>query len=89
MAAHTDPGDAAVYNFGTNQTLAVDDSVALTADRLGATPVVEHTGGKRGWPGDAPFILLDCARLHALGWSPTLPVDQAVFRTVDWLEANA
>jgi UDP-glucose 4-epimerase len=52
MAAHTDPGDAAV------------------------------------WPGDSPLILLDCAILRALGCSPTLPIDQAIVRTVDWLEAN-
>jgi len=88
MAAHTDPGDAAVYNLGTNETVAVDDSVAIIADRLGASRMVEHTGGKRGWPGDSPLIRLDCAKLRALGWSPTLPIDQAIVRTVDWLEAN-
>ena len=88
MAAHTDPGEAAVYNLGTDETLTVDESVAIIADRLGASPVLEHTGGKRGWPGDAPLILLDCAKLRALGWSPSLPIDKALLRTVDWLEPN-
>jgi UDP-glucose 4-epimerase len=89
MAAHTDPGEAAVYNLGTDETLTVDESVAIIADRLGASPMLEHTGGKRGWPGDAPLILLDCGKLRALGWSPSLPIDEAVLRTVDWLEPNA
>jgi UDP-glucose 4-epimerase len=89
MAAHTEPGDAAVYNLGTDETLVVDDSVAIIAARLGAEPVIEHAGGRRGWPGDSPLILLDCAKLRALGWAPTLTIDESVARTVDWLEAKA
>jgi len=88
LAAHTAPGDTAVYNLGTDETVLVDDSAALIAARLGVAPAIEHAGGRRGWPGDAPRILLDCTKLRALGWAPALTIEQAIARTVDWLEAN-
>jgi UDP-glucose 4-epimerase len=88
MAAHTEPGDTAVYNLGTDETVVVDESAALIAARLGAAPAIEHAGGPRGWPGDAPRILLDCARLRALGWAPTLTIEESIARTVDWLERD-
>ena len=38
--------------------------------------------------GDSPLIHLDCARIRALGWRPTLSIRDAIRRTVDWLEQN-
>jgi UDP-glucose 4-epimerase len=86
MAAHTEAGESAVYNLGTDETVVVDDSVAIIAERLGVVPEIEHTGGRRGWPGDSPLILLDCTKLRALGWQPTLSIREAIIRTVDWVE---
>jgi UDP-glucose 4-epimerase len=88
-AAHdVDAGTAHVYNLGTDETIVVDESVALIAAHLGVAPEVEHTGGLRGWPGDSPLIHLDCSRMRALGWAPTLTIPDAIARTLDWLEAN-
>ncbi len=87
MAAHTEPGETAVYNLGTDETVVVDDSIAVIAGRLGVAPELEHTGGRRGWPGDSPLIRLDCRKLRALGWQPSLTIEQAILRTVDWLES--
>jgi UDP-glucose 4-epimerase len=88
--AHHDetPGVATVYNLGTDETVVVDDSVAVITEHLGVTPVVEHTGGVRGWPGDSPLIHLDCSRVRSLGWKPTLTIREAIVRTLDWLDAN-
>jgi UDP-glucose 4-epimerase len=79
---------AHVYNLGTEETLLVDDSVALIAEHLSLTPEIEHTGGRRGWAGDSPLIRLDTSRIRALGWAPRLTIAQALLRTLDWLEAN-
>jgi UDP-glucose 4-epimerase len=49
---------------------------------------LSYTGGDRGWIGDNPFIFLDCSRIRALGWRPTLTIQQAVVRTVEYLQAN-
>ena len=80
-------GTAEVFNLGTDETIVVDDSIALIADHLSVTPTLEHTGGKRGWPGDSPLILLDCTKIRARGWAPTLTIKEAIRRTLDWLEA--
>jgi UDP-glucose 4-epimerase len=84
---HREPGVRA-YNLGTDEVSTVDRSVAAVSRHLGIDPVIEHTGGERGWIGDSPFILLDCTRLRALGWKPELTIDQAVVRTLAWFEAN-
>jgi UDP-glucose 4-epimerase len=84
---HGEPG-VNTYNLGTDEVSTVDRSIAAVTRHLGVDPVVERTGGQRGWIGDSPFILLDCARLRALGWEPELTIDQAVIRTLDWFEAN-
>ena len=83
-----EPGTVEVYNLGTDETIVVDDSIATITAHLGVTPELEYTGGVRGWLGDSPLIHLDCARIRALGWRPTLSIRDAIRRTVDWLEQN-
>jgi UDP-glucose 4-epimerase len=86
--AGEEPGRFAVYNLGTDETVVVDQSVGIITGELGMSPKIEHTGGKRGWAGDSPLISLDCSRIRSLGWQPTLTIEQAVVRTVRWLQAN-
>jgi len=89
VAAHDgDAGSTHVYNLGTDETVAVDHSVAVITEHLGVAPTIEHTGGRRGWAGDSPLIHLDCSRIRALGWKPTLTIEQAIVRTLEWLEEN-
>ncbi|MGB9111995.1 MAG: NAD-dependent epimerase/dehydratase family protein [Acidimicrobiales bacterium] len=89
-AAKHHEGDAAahVYNLGTDETITVDDSVAIIAAQLRVSPAVEHTGGIRGWVGDSPLIQLDTSRIRSLGWTPKLTIRKAIERTVEWLGAN-
>jgi UDP-glucose 4-epimerase len=86
-AAGSDPGFT-VYNLGADETVVVDQSVAIITRELGLEPAIEHAGGKRGWAGDSPLIHLDCSKIRALGWAPTLTIEQAIVRTLHWLEAN-
>lgn len=83
-------GDAAacVYNLGTDETLLVDESVALVAEHLSLSPEVQHAGGRRGWVGDSPLIRLDTTRVRDLGWRPQLTIEQALVRTLEWFDAN-
>lgn len=85
--AHEEPG-VAIYNLGTDEVTDVDQSVARVCARLGLDPVIEHTGGERGWIGDSPLIHLDCARLRGTGWAPRSTIAEAVDHTLDWLVAN-
>jgi UDP-glucose 4-epimerase len=87
--AHADrPGELGVYNLGTDETVVVDDSIAIICEHMGLDPTLEYTGGTRGWAGDSPLIHLDCSRIRALGWAPTLTIPVAVGRTLDWFDAN-
>jgi UDP-glucose 4-epimerase len=87
LAAQAEPGYA-VYNLGTDETLVVDDSIAIVCDHLGVSPAIEHSGGRRGWPGDSPLILLDTTRIRARGWQPKVPIRDAVRRTLAWFDEN-
>ena len=87
LARHTGSGSYA-YNLGTDEVTVVDRSVELICAHMGIQPVINHTGGERGWVGDSPLIHLDCTRLRATGWSPDLTIEQAVGRTLDWFDAN-
>lgn len=85
---HQAEGGVHVYNLGTDETVIVDDSVAIITERLGLAPEIEYTGGRRGWTGDSPLIRLDCRKLRGLGWTPDLTIRESIVRTVDWLAAS-
>jgi UDP-glucose 4-epimerase len=78
----------AIYNLGTDEYCTVDESLEWICTELGVNPRREYTGGERGWVGDSPFIFLDCRRIRALGWRPTVSIQQAVLRTLRYLRAN-
>ncbi len=82
------PGELGVYNLGTDETVVVDDSIAIICEHMGLNPKREYTGGKRGWPGDSPLIHLECRRIRELGWAPTLSIRDAIVRTLDWFDSN-
>jgi UDP-glucose 4-epimerase len=85
---HGEQLGAHVYNLGTAETVVVDDSVRVITEHLGLAPVIEHTGGRRGWQGDSPLIHLDTARIRALGWEPRMTIREALVRTLEWFDAN-
>jgi UDP-glucose 4-epimerase len=85
---HSDDPGVHIYNLGTSETTIVDRSANIIAEYLGVRPEIEHSGGKRGWPGDSPLILLDTTRLRSLGWLPKLTIEQAIIRTLEWFDAN-
>ena len=85
---HEEEPGAYVYNLGTDETILVDESVAIIAEQLGLSPQTEHTGGRRGWTGDSPLIHLDTTRIRSLGWEPRLTIREAVVCTLEWLAGN-
>jgi len=86
--SHAGEAGAHIYNLGTDETLLVDESIAIITGHLGLAPELEHTGGRRGWTGDSPLIHLDTTRIRSLGWSPELTIKEAILRTLDWFEEN-
>lgn len=77
-----------IYNLGTNEYCQVTDSIGWITAHLGVTPKLEFGEGNRGWIGDNPFIFLDTQKVRGLGWEPKLTIQQAVIKTVEYLQAN-
>ena len=77
-----------IYNLGTNEYVQVNDSIGYISKGLGLKPVLEYTGGSRGWVGDNPFIFLDTQKIRATGWNTTLTIEQGIVRTLQWLQQN-
>jgi UDP-glucose 4-epimerase len=88
LAAHGQPGSFNVYNLGSDETVLLAESVATITAQMGLAPALDYAGGARGWPGDSPLIHLDCSRIRALGWAPTLSIRDSIVRTVAWFDAN-
>jgi UDP-glucose 4-epimerase len=77
-----------IFNLGTDEYCEVQNSIEWITTELGLTPQLNFTGGERGWIGDNPFILLDCSRIRALGWTPKLTIQEGIIRTLRYLQAN-
>jgi UDP-glucose 4-epimerase len=74
-----------VFNLGSPSYCTVDESVSWICQRLGLKPTLEHTGGRRGWLGDNPFVWLDTSCIQSIGWRAKIGIRQALERTVDYL----
>jgi UDP-glucose 4-epimerase len=74
-----------IFNLGTNEYCEINDSISWITGHLGLTPKRTHSGGKRGWVGDSPFIFLECTKINKLGWLPKVTIRDAVIKTLEWL----
>ncbi len=81
-------GKVNIFNLGVDEYCQVNDSIGWICDHLGVKPELDYTGGERGWIGDSPFILLDCARIRSLGWQPELTIKEGVIKTLEYLQNN-
>jgi len=77
-----------VFNLGADECVQVNDSIRILSAHLGLKPRLEYSGGARGWVGDNPFIFLDTKKLRATGWKAELTIEQAILRTVQWLQRS-
>ena len=77
-----------IFNLGTDEYCAVNDSIGWISETLGLVPTVTYAGGERGWIGDSPFIFLDCRRIRELGWKPSLTIREGILRTLQFLDVE-
>jgi UDP-glucose 4-epimerase len=77
-----------IFNLGTNEYCQVTDSISWISEYLGLAPVLNFTGGDRGWVGDNPFIFLDTTRIRSLGWTPKFTIKESVRSTIKFLQEN-
>jgi UDP-glucose 4-epimerase len=77
-----------IFNLGVDDYCEVNDSINWICEELRVNPIIEYTGGDRGWIGDNPFIFLETKKIQSLGWQPKLGIREGVIRTVEYLRAN-
>jgi len=74
------------FNIGSHEKTKVKEIANLMNKYLGINPSFEYTGGKRGWIGDVPIMLLDTKKLESLGWKNKISFENGVMRYISWLK---
>ncbi|MFQ5406130.1 MAG: NAD-dependent epimerase/dehydratase family protein [Candidatus Micrarchaeia archaeon] len=70
------------FNIGSNNKIKVVKIAEIVKKALNLESAQNvFTGGKQGWKGDVPVMLLDCSKIKKLGWSPSYDSLQAVQKT--------
>lgn len=77
-----------IFNLGVDGYCEVNDSISWICQELGVNPVLNYSGGDRGWIGDNPFIFLDTKKIQSLGWRPKISINEGVIKTVQYLRDN-
>lgn len=76
-----------VFNVGSEEKITVKKIANLIVSTLGLKNVqYKYTGGKIGWPGDVPIMLLSIEKLKNLGWEPRFKIEKSILHTVEWLK---
>jgi UDP-glucose 4-epimerase len=58
-----------VFNLGCEVAIKVTEIAQIVIEEMGLKNVtIKYTGGKRGWPGDAPHVLFNVDKMKRLGW---------------------
>jgi UDP-glucose 4-epimerase len=75
----TDERPCDVFNVSTNTFTSVKKIAEIVIQEMGLSGVrIRYTGGPRGWPGDAPVLLMAADKLRELGWAARHSSDDAV-----------
>lgn len=77
-----------IFNLGVDDYCEVRDSIKWITREMGLTPQVDFGEEEKGWIGDNPLIYLDVSKIRKLGWTPRFSIEQAVCRTVDFMNSN-
>jgi GDP-L-fucose synthase len=85
LAADRNDGVAPVVNIGVGEDMTIADVARLVAQTVGYTGRIDFDTNK---PNGAPRKLLDCSRLHTLGWRATTNLPRGVALTYEDFKAR-
>jgi UDP-glucose 4-epimerase len=77
-----------IFNLGLNSYCEVNDSIGWITETLKVSPILEYSGGDRGWVGDNPFIFLDTSKIRSLGWTAKLNIREGIVKTLEYIKLN-
>ena len=78
-----------IINLGTSEYINVKKSIQNISSVLKLKPKIIYKGGKKGWIGDNPFILLDTKKIKSSGWKPKYSIEESVRITTKYLVKNS
>lgn len=68
-----------VFNLSSGTTTSVNKIAKMILEEMDLKNVqLKYTGGKSGWPGDAPMVHFDISKIKRLGWIPKYTSDESV-----------
>jgi GDP-L-fucose synthase len=73
--------DQAIVNVGTGRDLSITELAAMVAEIVGYKGEIHWDRTK---PDGTPRKLLDCGRMQALGWKPTISLREGLMETYEW-----
>jgi GDP-L-fucose synthase len=71
-------------NVGSGEDLSIKELATKVADLAGFTGKIEWDSSK---PDGTPRKVLDISRVKALGWKPTITLDEGIASTIAWYKA--
>ncbi|MBS7287518.1 MAG: SDR family NAD(P)-dependent oxidoreductase [Candidatus Freyarchaeota archaeon] len=75
-----------VFNVSSEESLTVRNIAEIVVKELGLDGVeFRYIGGRGGWVGDVPLVLLDISKLKKTGWKPKVTIREGIRRYVRWL----
>ena len=86
--ADTDTKRVHIFNIGTSDMISVRRIAEIVCTEMHVSPRFKFTGGRRGWVGDVPVMLLDATKLRNLGWKQRYNSEEAVRRATKDLLAH-
>ena len=75
-----------IVNLGVGEDLTIKELAEKVMKAVGFAGSIRWDTGK---PDGTPRKLLDVSKVRALGWRPTIPIDQGIASTYEWFLKNA
>lgn len=74
-----------IINVGTGEDISIGELAGVIAEITGFNGTIDYDTSK---PDGTPRKLLDVSKLNALGWTPSVQLDQGIRSTLDWYVNN-
>jgi UDP-glucose 4-epimerase len=77
--AMSDSSPCDVFNLSADTYTSVKRIAGIIVEEMGLPNAsIRFTGGRRGWPGDAPVVLMGAEKMRGHGWTARYTSDEAV-----------
>ena len=68
-----------IFNIGSEDTISAREIGEIVVEEMGLKDVeFNYTGGKRGWRGDVPRMMLSIDKIRSLSWKPVYNSENSV-----------